>query len=241
MANRISATRSDRRTTSPPHLPRLRFSVRRATIVAPPPPTDADSWKPRPMPRTLPVPAAAALVLIAVLALQATALHAMGQPTICTCGILRPWQGDVLGPENSQQLTDWYTFSHVLHGMIFYAGLRIFAPRLPLLAALGLALGIECAWELLENSPAVIDRYRAQALAQGYSGDSIVNSLSDTCAATLGFVLARTLPTRWSIGFAVAAELFTGAMIHDNLTLNVIQLVHPVDAIAAWQTGRDDR
>lgn len=188
--------------------------------------------------RSLPFPAAAALILAAVFAVQALALAAMGQPAICTCGTVSLWQGDVLGPENSQQLTDWYTFSHVLHGMIFYAALRIFAPRLPLLAALAIALGVECAWELVENSPAVIDRYRAQALAQGYSGDSIVNSLSDTTAATLGFFLARALPTRWSIGLAVAAEIFTGAMVRDNLTLNVIQLIHPVDAVAAWQTAR---
>ena len=181
-------------------------------------------------------PTAVAVVLVTVLVVQAAALYAMGQPPICTCGAVRLWTGDILGPENSQQLTDWYTFSHVLHGMIFYGLARLFVPRWPALAALALALGLECAWELAENSPMVIDRYRAQALAQGYSGDSILNSLSDTLAATTGFLLARFLPTRASFGLAVAAELFTAVMVRDNLTLNVIQLIHPVDAIAAWQT-----
>lgn len=188
-------------------------------------------------PDTRRLPIAALGLLVAVLAVQGTVLHLAGQPTICTCGVIRLWTGDVRGPENSQQITDWYTFSHVIHGMIFYALTRLLLPRLPILGCLALALVAEASWEILENSPMVIERYRAQALAQGYSGDSVLNSLCDTLAMTLGFALARVLPSRATIGLALAFEILTAVTIRDNLTLNVIQLIHPVEAIAAWQGG----
>lgn len=176
-------------------------------------------------------------LVAAVLAAQGLTLHVMGQPTICGCGSIRLWVGDVLGPENSQQFSDWYTFSHVIHGMIFYGVGRLVLPRAPLVAALALALGLEAAWEIAENSPVVIDRYRAQALAQGYSGDSVVNSLSDTLAMVAGFALARLLPVRATVALALAFEILTASVVRDNLTLNVIQLVHPVEAIGTWQSG----
>lgn len=182
-------------------------------------------------------PLVGGLVLVAVLAVQAAALRLYGQPWICGCGTVRLWAGDVLGPENSQQITDWYTFSHVIHGMIFYGLGRSALPRAPVLALFALALAVEAGWELAENSPAVIEHYRQQALAQGYVGDSVLNSLSDTVAATTGFVLARLLPTRATVGLAVAFEIFTAVMVRDNLTLNVIQLVHPIEAVAGWQQG----
>lgn len=178
------------------------------------------------------------LVLISgiALALQAAALYFMGQPPICACGAVRLWVGTVLSPENSQQITDWYTPSHVIHGMLFFALARqVLRNRWSLAVALTLALGIEVTWELVENSPMVIDRYREQALAQGYSGDSILNSLSDTVAMLAGFWLAARLPVRASIALALVAELFTGVMIRDNLTLNVVQLLVPNKAISAWQ------
>ena len=122
------------------------------------------------------------LLLVGALVVQVMVLHLMGQPAICACGSVRLWAGTVLGPENSQQITDWYTPSHVIHGLLFYAlGWLLLRGRSPLLA-LALALGIEIGWELVENSPPMIARYREQALAQGYSGDSILNSLCDTTA-----------------------------------------------------------
>ncbi len=121
--------------------------------------------------------------------------------------------------------------------MGFYVLLRLIAPRAPLLLRLALAVGLEVSWELIENTPFIIDRYRQQALAQGYVGDSIVNSLSDTACAIFGFFLARTLPVWGSVGLVVALELFVGVMIRDNLTLNIIQLIHPVPAISHWQAG----
>ncbi|SCM75180.1 conserved hypothetical protein [uncultured Pleomorphomonas sp.] len=176
------------------------------------------------------------LIIAAALAMQAVVLYAMGQPPICACGTIRPWVGAVLSPENSQQLTDWYTPSHVIHGMLFFAfGRLLFRGRWSPVLAVALALGIEIAWELTENSPPVIARYREQALAQGYSGDSVLNSLCDTLAMLAGFWLAARLPVRASIALALAAELFTGLMIRDNLTLNVIQLLVPSKTISAWQ------
>ncbi len=185
------------------------------------------------------VPAAGFLLIVAaLLALQAAELFAYGQPLICTCGTVRLWAGNVLGLENSQQLTDWYSFSHVIHGIGFYVLLWLIAPRAPVLMRLALAVGLEVTWELIENTPFIIERYRQQALAQGYVGDSILNSLSDTACAIFGFALARLLPVRGSVALVVALELVVGVMIRDNLTLNIIQLIHPVPAISAWQAGR---
>lgn len=180
----------------------------------------------------MPIAAAAAILLI-----QATILHAMGQPAICACGTVRVWQGIVASPENSQQLTDWYTLSHVIHGCLFYGLLRLLFPRMPVLWRLVIALGIEVSWELLENSPIIIERYRQSALAEGYSGDSILNSVSDSLAMLAGFCLARWLRPWQTVALIVAAELFAGVMVRDNLTLNIVQLVHPSAALSRWQSG----
>jgi Protein of unknown function (DUF2585) len=170
-------------------------------------------------------------------ALQAVVLFALGQPPICTCGTIRLWSAAVSGPENSQQLTDWYTYTHIVHGVGFYFLLWLIAPRLPIGLRFALAVGLEAGWEIIENTPFIIDRYRQSALAQGYFGDSVVNSVVDTLAGAFGFFLARLLPVWSSIALIVAMELFVGSMIHDNLTLNIIQLIHPSQAISHWQTG----
>jgi hypothetical protein len=180
-------------------------------------------------------------VAAGLLVVQTAALLAMGHPPICACGVIRLWVGSVTSPENSQQLTDWYSFSHVIHGFILYAVVYALArpvwPSAPFGLRLTTAIGVEVAWEILENSPWIIDRYRQQALAQGYFGDSVLNSLSDTAFAVLGFVLARGLPVWATVALALAMELFVGWMIRDNLTLNVIQLIHPSAAISRWQSG----
>ncbi len=177
-----------------------------------------------------------ALTLLLVVA-QAAILYAIGQPPICECGRIVLWQGDVTGPENSQQVTDWYTPSHVIHGFLFYALARLLLRRAPLSARLLLAVAIEVAWELAENSPPVIERYRQQALAQSYVGDSILNSVMDTVAMAAGFLLARLLPVGATVGLALALEVAVAWAIRDNLTLNVIQLIHPIEAVSRWQTG----
>lgn len=171
------------------------------------------------------------------IAFQAVVLIAMGQPPICECGTIALWNGLTSGPENSQQLTDWYTYSHVIHGIGFYLVLWLVFPHMPIGLRFALALGLEAGWEILENTPLIIDRYRQQALAQGYFGDSVVNSVSDTLAAALGFVLARSLPVWTTIALLIGIEAFMLYLIRDNLTLNIIQLIYPSEAISSWQAS----
>jgi hypothetical protein len=180
------------------------------------------------------------VILLVSVATLATALALMGQPLVCTCGVVRIWNGLIRSPENSQQISDWYTFSHIIHGMIFYAAIRFLMPGLSVARTFALALAIEVGWEVLENSPPVIERYRQQALASGYSGDSVLNSCFDLIACALGFIAAAKLPVRISIGAAVAMELFTLVMVRDNLTLNVVQIIWPIDAIGRWQEGAQE-
>lgn len=169
--------------------------------------------------------------------LQALILLAMGLPLICRCGEIALWHGNPSGPETSQHLTDWYTVTHVVHGFGFYALLWLIVPGLPIAQRFALAIGMEVAWEVIENTPLIMERYRQSALAQGYFGDSVVNSVADTLAAALGFVLAWVLPVRVSVVLVLATELLLGYAIRDNLLLNIIQLIHPSEAISAWQVG----
>ncbi len=167
---------------------------------------------------------------------QAIVLVLMGQPLICECGYVKLWEGVVLSDGNSQHLADWYTPSHVIHGLLFYALLWLAFPRIALSTRVVFAIGLEAGWEILENTPWIIDRYREQALAQGYMGDSVLNSISDTFAMIGGFLLAWRSPLILSVIVVVVLELFVGAMIRDNLTFNVMQLIYPLEAISEWQS-----
>jgi hypothetical protein len=173
----------------------------------------------------------------AIIAIQAAALLAMGQPPICACGYVKLWHGIVLSSENSQHISDWYTFSHVIHGFVFYFLAWLLFPRAPIALRFALAMAVEAGWEVIENTPFVIDRYRQSALAQGYTGDSVINSVFDTLAAALGFLMARLMPVWSIILIAVAMELSVGYLIRDNLGLNIIQLLFPSEGLSRWQAG----
>ena len=177
----------------------------------------------------------AALATILLFAIVACLLWAMGRPPICTCGTIDLW-GQV-GPEQSQMLADWYSPSHFIHGLIFYALLWRFARRQPVERRFLLSLVVEAAWEIMENTPMVIDRYREATMALGYSGDTILNSMSDIAMMALGFLAARRLPVWASVALAGGFELLTLVVIRDNLTLNIWMLLAPTDWIRDWQAG----
>jgi hypothetical protein len=180
---------------------------------------------------------AAPATVAGIVAAAALAEWLNGRPLTCRCGRIRLWAGEVQGPENSQQVADWYSLSHVLHGLLFYAATRLALPRLGWRWRLAVAVAVEAAWELCENSAFVIDRYRAATLAWGYSGDSVLNSMSDIGFMGLGFLLARSLPAGACLALGLALELVALAAFRDNLTLNVLMLVHPLADVRAWQAG----
>lgn len=200
--------------------------------MAAPSPSTAESATPRRFPLLSPW-----LVIVLLLLATVGALRGMGRAWWCACRQPIPFSTQVASSHNSQHLLDPYSLSHLLHGLIFFGVLRLVAPRIPPWWRLVIGVTVEAGWEVLENSPMVIERYRAATASLGYSGDSIVNSTGDVLSCLLGFWLARALGWWKSIALFVLVEVGMLLWIRDNLTLNVIMLLRPLDAIRRWQLG----
>ncbi|MEO8175217.1 MAG: DUF2585 family protein [Sphingomicrobium sp.] len=179
----------------------------------------------------------AALGALLILVVTAAILLAMGRPPICTCGTVALWEPSALSPRTSQMLADWYSASHVVHGFLFYAALWWVARKRPVEHRFLIALLVEVAWEVVENTPLIIDRYREATTAIGYTGDSVINSMSDAAMMAIGFFASRKLPLWASLAIVVVLELVPLFVIRDNLTLNVLMLLAPSDALRGWQGG----
>ena len=177
------------------------------------------------------------VALAFVAAGMAAGLVGLGRNLICQCGYVKLWHGQVISSENSQHILDWYSPSHVLHGLIFYMALHFLLPRLNIGWRLLLAAAIEAAWEIIENTSWIIDKYREDTIALDYYGDSVLNSVSDMTMMVAGFIIASRAPVWVSVCLFVAAELFVGLIIRDGLLLNIIMLLYPLDWVRQWQAG----
>jgi hypothetical protein len=176
-------------------------------------------------------------VAIALVIAQIVILYLMGRVPICECGYIKLFEPEVNSPGNSQHIADWYTPSHIIHGFLFFALAWLLFRKHSVAFKLAFAVLIEAAWEILENTPMVIDHYRSATMAVGYTGDSILNSAMDTVSMALGFYFALKMPVWVTVTVAIIFELFTGWLIRDNLTLNVLMLVYPIEAIKTWQSA----
>lgn len=165
------------------------------------------------------------------------ALRLEGRVWWCERGDWWPWRSDVWSPHCSQHLADPYTITHVSHGFILWWALWWAARRISIPWRACITLGVAAAWEVLENTPWVINRYREETMSLDYMGDSVVNATGDALAAVLGFFIARRLGWKWTLALLAATEIALLFTIRDNLTLNVIMLLHPVEAIKAWQSA----
>ena len=177
------------------------------------------------------------VLVLGIAVLAAAALLWMGREPICKCGTVKLWHGVVVSSENSQHLTDWYTPSHIVHGILFFGASWLLLRRVGFWPRLAVATLVEAAWEIAENTDAVIQRYREATIALDYYGDSVINSFMDVVAMWVGFWLAARLPVWLSAAIVLGLELFVGWMIRDNLTLNVLMLLWPLESVKAWQAG----
>jgi len=163
----------------------------------------------------------------------------MGRELVCKCGYVKLWHGVVFSSENSQHIFDWYSFSHIIHGFIFYGLLWLIGRNWTLGLRFTLAVAVEAGWEVFENTDFIINRYREATISLDYFGDSVINAVSDVLFMALGFFLAWRIPVWAAILSIIALELFVGYSIRDNLLLNIIMLIYPSHAILQWQMGAE--
>ena len=180
-------------------------------------------------------------ICVLVVAVTILILKAMGRPFISNCGTVKLWHAEVASSENSQHISDWYTFSHIVHGFLFFFLLRLLSKKIPQIRKFSvgfvIAVVMESAWEIIENTDFIINRYREATIALDYFGDSISNSTSDIFFMSLGFLMASRLSVLASISLVAASEIMLAIVIRDNLALNIIMLIYPIDAIKEWQLG----
>ena len=178
------------------------------------------------------------LMSAAVIAVAALVLLAMGRTPISKSGYVLPWNGTVNSPENSQHISDWYSFSHIIHGMAFYALFRLISRRRwPVGVCLVAAVLLEASWEIFENTSFTIERYRTATIALSYYGDSVLNSVCDILFCVAGFFMASYMRVWMAIALVVAMEVGVALMIRDNLLLNIVMFIYPMEWIKAWQSG----
>jgi hypothetical protein len=177
------------------------------------------------------------LTILAVVLMMAMVLLAMGRVPICRCGAVKLWHGVVYSSENSQHLSDWYSFTHVVHGFLFFGLLWLAGRRWSFGTRIVLATVVESGWEILENTPLIINRYRAVTISLDYFGDSVINSISDVGAMLVGFIIAARVPWWVSVLVVIGFEMFLAIAIRDNLAINILMLLYPLEAVKRWQSG----
>jgi hypothetical protein len=177
------------------------------------------------------------VVLGGVLCAMTIQLRLLGRLWLCACGHIAAWVSDANSPETSQQLFDPYSLTHVLHGFMFFGAVHLLRPHLGKAWKMVAALSVEALWEVIENTPFIIERYRSETVSIGYTGDTILNSFGDIAACALGAVVARQLGWGKTLVLAAMIEAALLVTIRDSLLLNIIMLIYPVDALRVWQAG----
>lgn len=180
-------------------------------------------------------------ICVLVVAVTILILKVMGRPFISNSGTVKLWHAEVVSSENSQHLSDWYSFSHIVHGFLLFFLLWLISKKIPQIRKFSvgfvIAVVMESIWEVIENTNFVIYRYREATIALDYFGDSIINSTADILFMSLGFMMASRLSVLASVSLVAGSELLLAIVIRDNLALNILMLIYPIDAIKEWQIG----